>query len=256
VIAGKDLALCGQGTQYQLVEGAPAGSYHWHLERDDTKGPAAIWNGNARHPSLTLAFADGPGAYRLWVQEDGGAESNHLEITALAAEPLPPLPEDLPRATLETALPAAHLMTALELAATAQGGEKGEPRPIAPPALPPPPIPPRSNLGVLKPDAQGVIDLVAAEPPPEIEPIPNPFRVRAAAVLPAREVPILVSAVMAAAETGQSCGIINGQLVSIGDAVEGFTLAAVAADTIELRSARATLEVPVQDEPVLLRLPR
>jgi hypothetical protein len=179
-----------------------------------------------------------------------------LDITALAAEPPPQLPDDSPRANLETQLPAARVMAALELAAAAQAGRMESPRPAVPSVPPPPAAPPRPNLGVLKPNAQGVIDLIAAEPPPEIEPIPNPFRDRPAAALSTREVPVLVSAVLAGGEPGQDCGIINGQLVSVGDVVEGFTLAAVAAETIELRNDRATLEVPVQDRPVLLRLPR
>jgi hypothetical protein len=225
------------------------------LEREEPAGPTGIWNGNAGRTALTLAFADGPGTYRLWAQEEAGAESNCLEITALAAEPLPALPEDLPQARLETALPAAPVISALALAAGAQPGPPFLPRAgiFGAPAAPqgePVPIP-----GVLRPDGHDVIDLVAATPPPEPEPVPNPFRVRRPASAPPREVPLLVSAVLAGAAAGQGCSVINGQLVSVGDAVEGFTLAAITADAIELRNERATLEVPVQNRPVLLRLP-
>lgn len=156
---------------------------------------------------------------------------------------------------METALPAVPVISALALAAGAQPGPPSLPRAGIPGALAAPREEPAPIPGVLRPDGHDVIDLVAATPPPEPEPVPNPFRARRPPSAPPREVPLLVSAVLAGAEAGQGCSVINGQLVSVGEPVAGFTVTAVTADAIELRNERATLEVPVQDRPVLLRLP-
>jgi hypothetical protein len=255
-ITGKDLVLCGQEVPYQLVSGSADGSYHWHLEHEAAKGPGAIWNGNAGRGSLILAFVDGPGTYHLWIQSERNGESNHLEITALAAVPLPALRDDLPQASLETALPMAPVMAAFELMAVAQTVSPSFPRSAGSAGVPPRPGSRPSIPGVLRPDAHGVIDLIAAEPAPEVEPIPNPFRVRPPSNPVPRVVPVLVSAVLAGADPGQGCGVVNGLLVSVGDAVEGFTVAAVTPEAIELQRDDAKLEVPVQSQPVFLRLPR
>ncbi len=48
---------------------------------------------------------------------------------------------------------------------------------------------------------------------------------------------------------------INGRLYGQGDRFEGLTITAIAADEIELRQDRFRLRVPVQDQPLTLRLP-
>jgi len=246
VITGTDLAVCGQGATYQLAGSIPSGGFHWHLERAEGTGPAVPWDGNAGRRSLTLSFSEGPGSYRLWVQADGGESSNRLDITALASEPLFATPE----VSLETELPAARVLSALELAAAAQRGPR-EARIPAPASAPPGP----GDPSALRPDAQGLIDLAAAEPAPDDDPIPNPFRAQPAAAQ-IREIRLQVSAVFAAPDPGQGCGVVNGRLVSVGDQVEGLVVAGVTAEAVELRAGDRAVELPLQDQPVRLRLPR
>ena len=176
------------------------------------------------------------------MEADGGESSNRLDITALASEPLFAAPE----VSLETALPAARVLPALELAAAAQRG--------SPPMQPSAPASPGDGPA-LRPDAEGVIDLAEAQAAPDVDPVPNPFRARTAAT-PPREIRLQVSAVFAAPDPGQGCGVINGQLVSVGDQVEGLLVAGVTAEAIELRAGSRAIDLPVQDQPLRLRLPR
>ncbi len=60
----------------------------------------------------------------------------------------------------------------------------------------------------------------------------------------------------AAPDPGRGCAVVNGRLVSVGDQVEGLLVAGVTAEAIELRAGDRAVELPFQDQPVRLRLPR
>ena len=109
---------------------------------------------------------------------------------------------------------------------------------------------------VIRPDADGVLDVAAAMQARSYDAIPNPFRIRYRPVPPIREVPLVITAVLIPARPEDASVVINGQLYSAGDTIEGLKLSAITADGLELRGDDLVLQVPVQDQAPKLRISR
>jgi hypothetical protein len=127
------------------------------------------------------------------------------------------------------------------------------------PDLPPAPAPADQPPGAgrpIVPNSDGLIDLAAldaADPPGAL---PNPFTVRYRPPASIREVSLAIDAVLIAGKAADACVIVNGEIYSPGDALEGLTVSSIAPDAIELRADGVLLRIPVGDKPVRLRLPR
>jgi hypothetical protein len=147
-------------------------------------------------------------------------------------------------------LPDALILPVSEIDALA----RPTPRSRAPvPALPP------SILSeapiVIMPGANEVLDagsVVSAEEPDKL---PNPFRVRYRLPVPTREVHLTIDSILIGSRSEQTSAVINGRLYSPGETLEGLPVAAISAEAVDLRSNRLLLRIPVQDQPVTLRLP-
>ncbi len=159
-------------------------------------------------------------------------------------------PEGLRAAAMLSRLPDPPILPVFEIAALAQP----TPRSRAPiPALPP------SILAeapiVIMPGADGVLDASSVVSVEEPDKIPNPFRVRYHPAPPLREVRLTIDSVLIGSRSEQTAAIINGRLYSPGETLEGLPIAAISADAVDLRENRLLLRMPVQDQPVTLRLP-
>jgi hypothetical protein len=109
---------------------------------------------------------------------------------------------------------------------------------------------------IIRPDADGVLDVAAAVQARSYDAIPNPFRIRYRPVPPIREVPLVITAVLIPARIEDASVVINGHLYSPGDTIEGLKLSAITADSLELRGDELVLRVPVLDQAPKLRLSR
>jgi len=162
-----------------------------------------------------------------------------------------------PGVFLDTPLPNPRPISSEELSSRGEGGPAK--RRLAVPDLPRAPTPETQAAGadrIVVPNSDGVIDLAAldaADPPGTL---PNPFVVRYRPPTTAREVTLTIGGVLISAGARDACAIVNGDIYSPGDSLDGFTVASIAADAIELRADGVQLHIPVSDAPVRLRLPR
>jgi hypothetical protein len=138
----------------------------------------------------------------------------------------------------------------------------GAVEPRAPQRAPVPALPspdPAANSPVptaIAPDRDGVVDLVSAGERRDADPRPNPFRVRIHPPPAVREVPLSVQATLRTGGAGGASAVINGETCSAGDRVGELVVEAIGADSVTLRRGPILIEVPVREEPVVLRLPR
>ena len=93
---------------------------------------------------------------------------------------------------------------------------------------------PEASALLLQPDADGVIDLAAAQEAETFDALPNPFRLRYRPAAPVREVTLAIRAVVLPAPPGRPAALVNGRLYSPGDTLEGLSLANIQADHLEL----------------------
>lgn len=113
------------------------------------------------------------------------------------------------------------------------------------PAAPPPDEPPTT---VLVPNADGLIDLVAARTAITDEPV-NPFAVRTA-VAGDHETVLTVQGVIAGE---RPCALVNDRLLAVGDTVESLRLVRVEPDALLFVAGGFTLRIPVGGQPVRIR---
>jgi hypothetical protein len=104
-------------------------------------------------------------------------------------------------------------------------------------------------------NADGVLDAAAAMPPAPADPLPNPFKDRSRVPRSVRELAIKIGAVLVRGPDAANAAVIDGKVCSPGDDCEGFTVAAIAAEFVELDRNGLRLQVPVRDGPVKVRLP-
>lgn len=105
------------------------------------------------------------------------------------------------------------------------------------------------------PDADGVLDLAAAVAAGEVEPVPNPFRIRYRPPRPERRLVVRVAGVACpAGDPAAACCVLNDATCSPGDSYAGLTVASVDTAAVDLVSGRYRLRLPV-DQPITIRLP-
>jgi hypothetical protein len=109
---------------------------------------------------------------------------------------------------------------------------------------------------VVLPNADGVLDLAGAIQAQAFDAIPNPFRNRYHPALQIQELPLAITVVLVGPPPAVPSARINGELYCLGDKFEGLTIAAITADTLELRQDDIRVCVPVQDLTPKLRLLR
>lgn len=249
---GPGTARSGEQHFYRLSAPPSTGEYRWHLEWNDPSGGAQSWEGNESHPALNLSFAAHSSPHRLWViTSAGNSNALAIEVTPSAREP-------------ETK-PAALAKTLLDVPSIAVNAltPPPSPRPSVPFLPEPQPVisSPRVESSsaanaIITTDDRDVIDLVAGISRDETTTAPNPFRVRYQPKLQTREIALNVGLVHVGQAPPLSSVIINGELYGIGDAIETLTVASISPEWIELRTSQLTARIPVQDRPVVLRLPR
>jgi hypothetical protein len=105
-------------------------------------------------------------------------------------------------------------------------------------------------------NADGVLDLAGAIQAQTFDAIPNPFRNRYHPAPQIREVPLAITAVLIGRPPAMASAIVNGQLYSAGDKLEGLTVAAITAEGLDLRQDAILVRVPVQPLTPRLRLLR
>lgn len=251
-IDGPGTARSGEQHFYRLSAPPSTGEYRWHLEWNDASGSAQSWEGNENRPALNLSFPAHSGPHRLWAITRAG-NSNAL---AIVVAPSTREPE-----TTATALtkPLLDVPSIAVIALT----PPPSPRPSVPFLPEPRPVitsprveSPIAANTIITADDRDVIDLVAGISRDETATSPNPFRVRYQPKLQTREITLNVGLVHVGQDPRQSSVVINGELYGIGDAIETLTVATISPEWIELRTAQFTARIPVQDRPVVLRLPR
>jgi hypothetical protein len=104
-------------------------------------------------------------------------------------------------------------------------------------------------------NADGILDAAAAVPPAPPDLLPNPFKDRSRVARSARELAIKIGAVLVNGTGAANAAVINGKVCSPGDDCEGFAVASISAEFVELDRDGLRLQVPVRDRPVQLRLP-
>jgi hypothetical protein len=113
---------------------------------------------------------------------------------------------------------------------------------------------PETDPRFIPPDAEGVLDVAAAQRARTFDAIPNPFRVRSRPPPPVREVTLAINSVLIPARLEDACVVLNGRLYSAGDKVEGLELARISAESLDFRDDGVVLRIPVEDKPARLRL--
>jgi hypothetical protein len=109
---------------------------------------------------------------------------------------------------------------------------------------------------VVLPNADGVLDLAGAMQAQVFDAIPNPFRNRYHPAQQIQELPLAITVVLVGPPPAVPSARINGELYCLGDKFAGLTIAAITADTLELRQGDIRVCVPVQEPPPKLRLLR
>ncbi len=127
--------------------------------------------------------------------------------------------------------------------------------------LPPDPAPvPRPTITLLPvsaeptltPNADNVIDLVAAIVTEKSgEPV-NPFTVRTVPPEAMREVSLQVGGIVAGP---MACAVVNERLVQVGEIVESLAVERIEPDAVLLRHSGRLLRLPVAEKAVRVRLP-
>lgn len=124
--------------------------------------------------------------------------------------------------------------------------------PAPPPAAPAMPVAPPNHEPAIMPNADGLIDLTAAEATSNANEPVNPFAVRSLPDGKFREVTLRVGGIIAGMTP---CAVVNERLVQTGEAIDAFTVESIEADTVVLRHADQRLRLPVAEKPVRVRLP-
>ena len=190
-----------------------------------------------------------------------GSISNRLDIEALpsnarqlSAKPL---------VVTMAGVPSVPAMNGSQLAGTDIPARPRAPVPALPnPSGPPPAASADTGAGVvdspiiISPNADGVLDVAGAGEPMEDDRIPNPFRVRYHPKPQTRDISLAIDLVLVGDKPADSSAMINDRLYSPGDTLEGMSIVAIGAETIELRQGKLLVRVPVEDKPAVLRLPR
>ena len=148
------------------------------------------------------------------------------------------------------------VIRAADLAVLGEQGTQSPPRAPVPSIPPPDPAAAPAAAAPLAPNQDGVIDLVAAAAQPDADSQPNPFRVRHRPKPAVREVPLAVQAALRASGARGASAVINGETCCAGDRVDDLVVEAIGAGSVTLRRGPILIEVPVQEQPVLVRMPR
>jgi hypothetical protein len=156
-----------------------------------------------------------------------------------------------PTIRLISTLPDAPVLKVSEIAPRPQPRT----RPPVPP-LPPPPPPAAESLVVIMPDADGVLDESSVSSVEDDENPVNPFRVRYHPPLPMRDIHMGINSILVGAGPGQNAAVIDGKAYSPGDDLYGLRVSVISGEAVDLRHGNLILRLPVQDEPVTLRLPK
>jgi hypothetical protein len=127
------------------------------------------------------------------------------------------------------------------------------------PAPEPAPVPrlsvrplPVSAEPTLTPNADNVIDLVAAIVTEKSgEPV-NPFTVRTVPREAMREVSLQVGGIVAGP---MACAVVNDRLVQVGEFVESLAVERIEPDAVLLRHSGRLLRLPVAEKAIRVRLP-
>ena len=82
------------------------------------------------------------------------------------------------------------------------------------------------------PNADGLLDLTHLGETGEDDPIPNPFRLRYHPAAEVREVRLEIGSVLVGGRAGDASAIVNGQVVSPGDSLEGLKVASIDGDAL------------------------
>jgi hypothetical protein len=69
-------------------------------------------------------------------------------------------------------------------------------------------------------------------------------------------VPFALTAILNPAGSPVGSCIINSQISSVGDLMEGLMIAAIDVDGVVLQGPHFRVRVPLQEQPVTIRLPR
>lgn len=119
-------------------------------------------------------------------------------------------------------------------------------------AVPPakPAEPPAESGPVLMPNAEGMIDLLAAAALTGEE--INPFAVRSFPVEAVREIALHLTGLMQGANP---CALVNGRPVEPGEAVETLTLVRIEDGAALFQHGSLRLRLPVGEKPVRIKLP-
>jgi hypothetical protein len=124
-----------------------------------------------------------------------------------------------------------------------------EPAPVPRPPVAPLPV---SAEPTLIPNADNVIDLVAAIVTEKSgEPV-NPFTVRTVPPEAMREVSLQVGGIVAGA---MPCAVVNDRLVQAGDFVESLAVERIEPDAVLFRHSGRLLRLPVAGKATRVRLP-
>lgn len=110
------------------------------------------------------------------------------------------------------------------------------------------PQPAEPPINVLMPNAEGLIDLIAARAGPD-DKLVNPFAVR----LPSGNEVETVLRVQGVVTGKHPCALVNDQLVSVGDTVEMLRLERIETRELYFTVGRFTLKIPVGGQPVRIR---
>lgn len=133
------------------------------------------------------------------------------------------------------------------------------PATVVPPAPEPAPLPPALPAPVpvaveptLTPNADHVIDLVAALVTDKSGEPANPFTVRTVPPEAMREVSLHVGGIVAGP---LACAVVNDRLVQVGEVVESLAVERIDTDAVLLRHSGKLLRLPVAEKAVRVRLP-
>lgn len=124
-----------------------------------------------------------------------------------------------------------------------------EPAPVLRPTMTTSPV---SAEPTLTPNADNVIDLVAAIVTEKSgEPV-NPFTVRTVPPEAMREVSLQVGGIVAGP---MACAVVNDRLVQVGEIVESLAVERIESDAVLLRHSGKLLRLPVAEKAIRVRLP-
>jgi hypothetical protein len=128
------------------------------------------------------------------------------------------------------------------------------PPPAAVPPAEPPSVPetkPEDRVAMLAPNAEGMIDLVAAAKTPAADEV-NPFAVRSQPGDAGREVSLHVSGLILGKNP---CALVNGRPLEPNEAIEGLVLIRIIEGAAIFQHGSHLLRLPVAEKPVKIRLP-